>query len=122
MITPGPWATLRDAVPEGFVQVTVYAEATGARVATAFETEANARHIAAAPDLLEAVRDAEDRFSVLEDADDRPRPEGLAATFNRLLPNANRATYAGLTAVLRSLVKEHPHKSPHTRIDQATFR
>ena len=53
--TPGPWGTSKDAVPEGIVQVTVYAEATGDRVATAFDRKENARLIAAAPDLLEAA-------------------------------------------------------------------
>ena len=52
--TPGPWEISRDAVPAGFVQVTVYEERTGRRVATAFKEEANARLISAAPDLLEA--------------------------------------------------------------------
>ena len=50
--TPGPWGTSRDAVPEGYVQITVYAEATGRRVATAFEDAGNAPLIAAAPELL----------------------------------------------------------------------
>jgi hypothetical protein len=50
--TPGPWATSRDAVPEGHTQVTIYAEASGKRVATAFECDANAALIAAAPDML----------------------------------------------------------------------
>lgn len=54
--TPGPWATSRDAVPEWHTQITVYEEATGKRVATVFETPANARLIAAAPDLLDALR------------------------------------------------------------------
>lgn len=48
--TPGPWATSRDGVPEDHIQITIYAEATGKRVATAFETEANAALIAAAPE------------------------------------------------------------------------
>lgn len=54
--TPGSWETSRDAVPDGHVQVTVYSEESGERVATVFQTEANARLIAAAPDLLEAAR------------------------------------------------------------------
>lgn len=53
--TPGPWCISRDAVPEGHVQITVYAERDGERVATVFRTEANAPLIAAAPDLLEAL-------------------------------------------------------------------
>ena len=53
--TPGPWETSRDAVPDGHTQVTVYAESDGERVATAFRNEANARLIAAAPDLLAAL-------------------------------------------------------------------
>lgn len=52
--TPGPWATSRDAVPAGHIQITIYAEASGERVATAFLAEENADLIAAAPDLLAA--------------------------------------------------------------------
>lgn len=58
--TPGPWETSRDAVPAGHVQITVYAAADGQRVATAFREEANARLIAAAPDLLAAMEEALD--------------------------------------------------------------
>lgn len=54
--TPGPWAKSRDAVPPGHVQITVYSQESGERVATAFEREANANLIAAAPDLLAACR------------------------------------------------------------------
>lgn len=54
--TPKPWATSRDAVPDGHVQITVYAEADGQRVATVFRTPANARLIKAAPDLAEALQ------------------------------------------------------------------
>lgn len=62
--TPGPWEATNDAVPDGFTQVTVYAETDGERVATVFRTEANARLITAAPDLLEAAK------ALLEWADD----------------------------------------------------
>lgn len=54
--TPGPWETSRDAVPEGHVQITVYAESSGERVATVFQAEANARLIAAAPAMYEALK------------------------------------------------------------------
>lgn len=54
--TPGPWQTSRDAVPAGHVQITVYAESDGERVATAFREEANAHLISAAPDLLSALK------------------------------------------------------------------
>jgi hypothetical protein len=53
--TPGPWEAIRDAVPAGFTQFTVYAEGSGRRVATAFEADANAQLIAAAPELLAAL-------------------------------------------------------------------
>ena len=53
--TPGPWETSRDAVPAGHVQITVYEFVSGDRVATVFQNEANARLIAAAPDLLAAL-------------------------------------------------------------------
>ena len=56
--TPGPWETSRDAVPPGHVQITIYAESTGERVATAFERNANAKLIAAAPELLSACKGA----------------------------------------------------------------
>jgi len=54
--TPGPWETSKDAVPVGITQITVYEESSGQRVATAFQNEANARLIAAAPELLEVLR------------------------------------------------------------------
>lgn len=44
-------------MPAGHVQITVYAK-DGGRVATVFEREANARLIAAAPDMLRALEDA----------------------------------------------------------------
>jgi hypothetical protein len=50
--TPGPLAQSRDAVPDWYVQITVYHESTGKRVATAFEHKANANLIQAAPKLL----------------------------------------------------------------------
>lgn len=59
MHTLGPWETSRDAVPDHHVQITVYEQATGTRVATAFETPDNARLIAAAPDLLTALQGLE---------------------------------------------------------------
>lgn len=51
--TPGPWRTSQDAVPDWHVQITVYAEADGQRVATVFRDKANAELIARAPELLE---------------------------------------------------------------------
>ena len=56
--TPGPWGISRDAVPKGHVQSTVYAEHSGQRVATVFESEANVHLVAAAPELLEACKKA----------------------------------------------------------------
>lgn len=53
--TPGPWDASRDGTPDYAPQYTVYAEATGDRVATAFGAEANASLIAAAPDMYEAL-------------------------------------------------------------------
>lgn len=55
--TPGQWETSRDAVPDYHTQITVYAQSDGERIATVFRTEDNASLIAAAPDLLEALRD-----------------------------------------------------------------
>ena len=49
------WATSRDAVPEGWTQITVYEESSGERVATVFN-EAAACLIEAAPELLEALK------------------------------------------------------------------
>jgi hypothetical protein len=77
--TPGPWESSRDAVPEGYAQATVYEEATGVRVATAFESEANARLIAAAPDLLAACQEYVgwlDWHSVIRDEADGACPFG----------------------------------------------
>lgn len=65
--TPGPWETKRAATPEAFPQFGVYAEngnghdlahavSHGTDTHTHAETEANARLIAAAPDLLAALR------------------------------------------------------------------
>lgn len=53
--TPGPWDVSKDAVPDWYTQMTVSAE-DGERVATVFLSEANARLIAAAPDLLNTLR------------------------------------------------------------------
>lgn len=47
--TPGPWEISRDGVPEGHVQLTVYAESDGYRVATVFRENANAHLISSAP-------------------------------------------------------------------------
>lgn len=51
--TPGPWDASRCATPPGHTQYTIYAGDT--RVAMAFETDANAHLVAAAPDLLAAL-------------------------------------------------------------------
>lgn len=53
--TPGPWRTSRDAVPEDHVQITVYAESDGDRVATVFRTKENATLIAMAPEMAEML-------------------------------------------------------------------
>ena len=58
--TQGPWETSSDGVPDWHTQISVYAESSGERVATVFQTEANARLIAAAPDLLKAAEDADE--------------------------------------------------------------
>lgn len=60
-ISQGDWSTSRDAVPEGHIQITVYTESDGLRVATVFRDEANAELIAMAPKLLrenEQLREA----------------------------------------------------------------
>lgn len=54
--TPGEWAISRDAVPPGHVQITIYDESTGNRIATVFDRMANAYLIAAAPDLLATLK------------------------------------------------------------------
>jgi hypothetical protein len=51
------WSTSRDAVPDGYVQVTVYEESTGDRVATVFDAQALAI-IEAAPALLACAMEA----------------------------------------------------------------
>ena len=50
--------TSRDAVPNGFTQITIYDETSGERVATVFSEEA-ATLFKAAPELLEALKEAE---------------------------------------------------------------
>lgn len=55
------WAMSSDAVPEDVVQVSVYAEAGGERVATVFGSLANAHLVVAAPDLLDVARMILDR-------------------------------------------------------------
>ena len=53
--TPGPWEMSKDAVPKDYVQITVYATSDNLRVATVFRELANARLIAAAPELLRTL-------------------------------------------------------------------
>lgn len=96
--TPGPWAMSRDAVPPGHVQVTIYAEASGARVATAFETEWNARLIAAAPDLLATLRE------LVSKADGRQQ----------------RKTYPDTLTVVYCATELDEARALLTRIDDAT--
>ena len=59
--TPGPWECARSATPEWSYQATIYVDGGGfKRVAMAFESEANARLISAAPDLLAALIELRD--------------------------------------------------------------
>jgi hypothetical protein len=60
--TPGPWLTTESTEHWGRVNVTVQAAFTGNEIATAWQgtadvNRANARLIAAAPDLLEALKE-----------------------------------------------------------------
>jgi len=59
-ITYGTWEVSKDATPDYAPQFTIYAEDTGERVATVFQTPANARLIAAAPDMLRALKLADE--------------------------------------------------------------
>ena len=68
--TPGPWNTQPDAVPPGHVQITVYADADGSRVATVFQEKANAHLIAAAPDLLAALEYALEFLTANDDGEE----------------------------------------------------
>lgn len=86
--TPGPWYTSKDAVPEWHVQVTVSSEETGERVATVFQTEANAQLIAAAPDLLAVAQ------TLLSEADSTG---GHTRTVSRLSVDHLRAVIAKAT-------------------------
>ena len=58
--TPGPWMVTRDATPEYAYQSTIFPETDGDRIATAFGNEENARLIAAAPELLDALHSLRD--------------------------------------------------------------
>lgn len=64
--TPGPWVASKDAVPKDYIQTTIYAETTGQRVATVFQSEDNVHLIAAAPKLLEACKQLVRRVQELE--------------------------------------------------------
>lgn len=57
--TPPTWATSRDAVPDGWTQITVYEEATGKRIATVYNEPATTL-IEAAPDMLDALKELTD--------------------------------------------------------------
>ncbi len=54
-ILTGEWVTSPDAVPDGYVQITVYSVTTGNRIATVFEDPAIAQAFAKLPSLLEAL-------------------------------------------------------------------
>ena len=49
---PVSWSASPDAVPDGYVQVTIYDDSTDERVATVFGSEANVRLVEQAPALL----------------------------------------------------------------------
>ena len=53
--TPGPWDVSKHGVPSGLYQAGIYAEGARNDLATVKSSEADARIIAAAPDLLAAL-------------------------------------------------------------------
>ena len=55
--TPGPWEAQNTAGHDTHGQTAVYDGATGKDVAVVYDGEANARLIAASPDLLDALRE-----------------------------------------------------------------
>lgn len=55
------WAIARDAVPEWCVQISIYDQGTGERVATVFSSKEDAAKVAAVPDLYAAVEHAAER-------------------------------------------------------------
>lgn len=67
-----PWNTSKDAVPAGHVQITVYEESTGKRVATVFQSEAAAKLIAAAPALLESLEKLITAILIIDGQDSPP--------------------------------------------------
>ena len=103
--TPGPWSVTRDPmnpnprVVAGSKIVTVVSEG----VAFAKETDGNARLIAAAPELLEALRELRESNTALREALDEakdalididPRVNGWCRTISASLPVGMKARAA----------------------------
>lgn len=56
--TPAPWHVSTHGVPDGIYQAGIYAEGDDRDLATITSSEADAMLLAAAPELLQACRDA----------------------------------------------------------------
>lgn len=61
--TPGPWKAVELEIPVGFARFEIHYSEDGECVAEVVHQEANAKLIAAAPDLLEALQAAYAKFS-----------------------------------------------------------
>jgi hypothetical protein len=63
--TPGPWESQHTAGHDTHGQTAIYAEADGKDIAIVYDGEANARLIAAAPELLRALLEVEEQTYLL---------------------------------------------------------
>ncbi len=65
--TAGPWESQATAGHDIHGQSSVYSECDGKDIAIVYDGEANARLIAAAPELLEALREIQDHLYTKQD-------------------------------------------------------
>ena len=80
-------------MPEGHVQIAIYEELTGERVATAFQRAENAALIAAAPDLFDALCQIIDDMteSHADEVNNNHNGDGLDCSYCRTIARARAA-------------------------------